>query len=272
MNINIYQIYYDELTREMLAPGFIPLDNTENLRPDWFEFWVILNFLQKNELKDNNWYGFLSPRFYEKTEFSSNFVIKALENFGNDADVMLFSPGWDQLFFFLNPFEQGDMWHPGLLTLSQKFIDSLNLNVNLSNLVTDMSCSVFSNYIIAKREFWIKWKTIAEAFFNYSENNPELTSLTKYGTAGNRLPIKTFIQERFASLILATEDLKTVAPDQSFSVPISPLFHDNPKTRRLLQGCDLMKSKYRETLDGKFLSAYWDLRKNIQLHSVDKHN
>jgi hypothetical protein len=43
----IYQIYYNIETQKKILPGFIPLDNTKNLRPDWFEFWVILNFLRK---------------------------------------------------------------------------------------------------------------------------------------------------------------------------------------------------------------------------------
>ena len=42
--IFIYQIYYSKETRSKLDPGFIPLDNTENQRPDWREFWCIKSF------------------------------------------------------------------------------------------------------------------------------------------------------------------------------------------------------------------------------------
>jgi hypothetical protein len=78
MRIFIYQIYYNNETQKKILSGFIPLNNTKNLRPDWFEFWVILNFLRNNILDDDAWYGFLSPKFYEKTGFNSNFVFNVI--------------------------------------------------------------------------------------------------------------------------------------------------------------------------------------------------
>ena len=64
---NIYQIYYDEPSRQALDSGFIPLDNTDNLRPDWSELWVIRRFLLNTPLIEDQWYGFLSPKFTAKT-------------------------------------------------------------------------------------------------------------------------------------------------------------------------------------------------------------
>jgi len=264
MNKYIYQIYYNEETKKSLLPGFIPLDNTKNLRPDWFEFWVILNYLREHTLKEGAWYGFLSPKFYEKTGFEPQFILDVIENYGDKGNVLLLSPGWDQLSYFLNPFEQGDVWHPGLLELSQKFINTLGLKVNLSKLVSDTTSSVFSNYIIAKKEFWDEWKKIAEAFFEYVENNPEYTNQTSYGAKSNQYPMKTFIQERFASLILSIGSFRVFTPDQSVTGPIfTRLFSNDSRTRRLLQTCDLMKFKYREKSDEKFLSMYWEMRRDI---------
>ena len=56
---NLYQIYYNEETRASLDSGFIPLDNTTNLRPDWGEFFVIRHFLRNNPLNEDEKYGFL---------------------------------------------------------------------------------------------------------------------------------------------------------------------------------------------------------------------
>lgn len=265
----IYQIYYNDETQKKLLPGFIPLDNTKNLRPDWFEFWVFLNFLRNNALDDDAWYGFLSPKFYEKTGFNSDFVLKAIENYGELGDVALFSPGWDQLAYFLNPFEQGEVWHPGLMGASQDFLNKYQLGINLNTLVSDTSSSVFSNYIIAKKEFWIQWRKIAEQFFEYVENNPEYQITTSYGSIENQFHIKTFIQERLATLILSSNTFKVLSPDQSFSARIfTRLFPDDIKTRRLLQACDLMKTKYRESKDEKYLEMYWSIRGDIQYSNL----
>ena len=130
----VYQIYYDEASRQNLDPGFIPLDNTANERPDWFEFWVIRNFLKNHALEEQAWYGFLSPRFQAKTGIKSEAVSKMLERFGGLFDVALFSPHWDQLAYFLNQFEQGEVWHPGLLNLAQSFFDEIGRKVDLKKI------------------------------------------------------------------------------------------------------------------------------------------
>jgi len=261
----IYQIYYDEETQKKILPGFIPLDNTKNLRPDWFEFWVILNFLRNSALEEDAWYGFLSPKFYQKTGFNSGFVIKVIEKYEDVADVAIFSPAWDQLAYFLNPFEQGEVWHPGLTALSQEFINKYQLEINLDTLVSDRSTAVMSNYIIAKKRFWLQWRKIAEQFFEYVENSPNLQINTSYGSPQHQYPMKTFIQERLATLILSTGTFKVISPDQSFSAPIyKRLFPIDINTRRVLQACDLMKTKYIEKKDKKYLEMYWKLRAGIQ--------
>lgn len=178
-------------------------------------------------------------------------------------------PGWDQLAYFLNPFEQGEVWHPGLIDASQNFLNIYQPQINLNSLVCDSYSAVFSNYIIAKKEFWIEWKKIAEQFFKYAESDPEYQTSTSYGSFENQFPMKTFIQERLATLILCTNNFKVLSPDQSFSAPIfTRLFPDDIKTRRLLQTCDLMKTKYRESKDEKYLEMYWRLRKDIQYSNL----
>lgn len=245
-------------------PGFIPLDNTKNLRPDWYEFWVMLNFLRNHDLEDDAWYGFLSPKFYEKTGFHSDFVFKVIDAYANQGNVVLFSPGWDQISYFLNPFEQGEVWHPGLMAISQDFVNKCQPGVNLNTLVSDMSTSVFSNYIVAKKEFWAQWRKIAEQFFEFVENNLEHQMTTSYGSLQNQTPMKTFIQERLATLILSTHDFKVFSPEENLSAPIfTRLFPGDGKTRRLLQACDLMKAKYREKKDEKYLQMYWSIRGDI---------
>lgn len=44
-NLHIHQIFYSDDTRRTLDPGFIPLDNLANERPDWREYWPIRKFL-----------------------------------------------------------------------------------------------------------------------------------------------------------------------------------------------------------------------------------
>ena len=124
--MNVFQIYYDEASRSVLDPGFIPLDNSRNERPDWFEFWAIRSFLNSKVLDPNAWYGFLSPNFNAKTEMDSHFVLNCLSRVSPDYEVALFTYAPDVLAIHLNPFEQGEYAHPGLLRASQAFLITTN--------------------------------------------------------------------------------------------------------------------------------------------------
>ena len=265
--IFVYQIFYDEESKRNLNFGFIPLDNTDNERPDWYEFWVIRNFLKNNELQENAWYGFLSPKFVEKIGLQPLTVLYWLEMHDACNDVALFSPGWDQLAYFLNPFEQGEMWHPGLTELSQRCFENIGLKIDLNSLVTYSKTSVFSNYIIARPNFWNRWLSIADRFYDLVEGNimPELKQTTSYGLKSTQAPIKAFIQERISSIILAQGQFKVTLPDRSQNAPIyTVLFKNDSATRRMLQACDLLKEKYCLTNNDDYLKMYYKIRNDIE--------
>jgi len=268
MQAQIHQIYYNEATRQQVMPGFIPLDNSRNERPDWFEFWVILNFLRNHPLHDDTWYGFVSPRFQDKTGYSAPQVLHTLQTAPQDTEVFLFSPGWDQICYFLSPWEQGEAWHPGIQAMSQQLLDRCGIQAQLANLVTDSSCTVFSNYLVANKRFWTDWLQLAEPFFAFMESaEGQATAMaqdTSYGIAANRYPMKTFIQERFATLLLATGQYRVVFTDASQTAPIfGRLFGQQPETRRALQACDLLKRKFRLTGDLSYLEMYRKIRADI---------
>ena len=71
-SIFIHQIFYNAYTEKSLDQGFIPLDNSDNVRPDWREYWPIRKYLINNELNENDLYGFFSPKFKEKTGLSAD--------------------------------------------------------------------------------------------------------------------------------------------------------------------------------------------------------
>ena len=266
LNICIYQIFYDDVSKTKLDPQFIGLDNSANKRPDWFEFWPIRNFLLNNKLEENSWYGFLSPNFSAKTGFSAEFVKKILHDFDGKSDVALFTHSWDQLAYFLNPFEHGESWHAGLMEESQKFVDYIDLEVDLKTLVTYNTISVYSNYIIAKPNFWKEWLRLASQFFDYAES--ELSGLRKltasYGYQDNQVSMKTFIQERLATLLLSQHEFNVVVPNQSHSAPISSIiFKEDKHTRPALQALDFLKEKYSLTKDKIYLEMYYKIRDEI---------
>jgi hypothetical protein len=265
MNVNIYQIFYDEFTRANLDSGFIPLDNRHPTETGWYEFWPILNFLNNQKLDEDAWYGFLSPKFESKIGMRSNDLLEIIEANSNRADVILLSPEWDQISYFINVFEQGEMWHPGIKSLTQQFLDTISVNINLDEQVMDASNSVFSNYIIAKKNYWTQWKEYANLFFDYANLRPEYGREVG-GVFYSNYPMKAFIQERLASIVLTTSAFPTININQSEWGPINTiLFDDTHETRKLLRQCNELKSKFRKTGDGMYMSQYWDVRSKVKL-------
>ena len=261
--VEIRQIFYNDATRSSINNLFIPLDNT-NGKSDWFEFWPIFEFLSNNELKDETWYGFFSPKFENKMGISSkeacNFINK-----NNDADVILFSTDWDQLTYFVNPWEQGELWHPGITLETQKFCDSVGMEIKIDQLVTSTKSSVFSNFIVAKKRYWDVWLKTAELFFHYSNNieNGLKDRLVKYDAS--ILPMKVFIQERLHALILSRQlfDVRNIKPGKT--IPFSLLFEDTPENKKLLTACDEIKQQISEKVSNESLvQEYLKIRSKVK--------
>jgi len=92
MKTKIYQIFYNEETKKTHDAGFLPLDNTENQRPDWREYWPIRNYLLNELLDEDALYGFFSPKFKAKTGLSSEECFYFIKSQPWDIDVVSFSP------------------------------------------------------------------------------------------------------------------------------------------------------------------------------------
>jgi hypothetical protein len=111
----VYQIRYG--ASQEGDHDVLPLDNTANERPDWFEYWTMRTFLRTQPLDENSFYGFLSPRFESKTNLSGREVHEFIRRHGDTANVLLFTPSLHLTAYYLDVFKYGDRCHPGLLGL-----------------------------------------------------------------------------------------------------------------------------------------------------------
>jgi hypothetical protein len=272
---HVFQIYYNDVTRSSLDPGYLSLDNTRNERPDWYELWVIRNFLHRNSLSENDWYGFLSPKFRAKTNLTAQQVYQFLELSKHRAEVALILVAWDQIAYFMNPFEQGEIWHPGITALSQTVFGQLGHNSPLSDLVTHSGNFTFCNYIIAKPAYWREWLRLADGLFGLVENQTTelvkyLQRKTSYGLDYNQTPqqgpMKSFLQERLPAIILAARKFQVCTLNTSNTFPVHHgLFNVGHSTRGVLQTCDLLKQRFCETGDERFLNLFKDIRQLVTL-------
>ena len=256
----IYQIFYDHKSRELVSPLFLPLDNTENLRPDWYEFWPIRKSVAKIQMHENAFYGFLSPNFSLKTGYSPAEVLDTVKSISDHIDVILLTPNVAELVCYTNPFIQGETWHPGLMNVCEVFFKKVDSEINLKQLVTTLDNSVYSNYILANPRFWRNWSKIADQLFDYAED-PEselfdaLNVPTNYKEERN-VQMKVFVQERIATFLLANGEYNTFVPSHFKKLKM----HDN-EVRAFLVYLENLKNAYRKSGNSLFLSEFHNVLK-----------
>lgn len=249
----------------MLDPGFTPLDNSANERPDWREYWPIRRFLLSQRWQRDCLYGFLAPRFREKTGLSAEDVRRRLSAAPADCDVCVLSGYDDQGAEYLNVFEQGNRNQPGLTETATKLLLGIGLSDRPGDTVNTVQDSIFCNYFAAGADFWREWLTLNEKLFAIAEHHR--------GALGDRLNVqlpyrdaqvamKVFIMERTASYLLATQPRWRTAPKQPFELPLGTEL--NRPFLRELAGLDAEKAAFRRTGDKRHLESFHALRRRYR--------
>jgi hypothetical protein len=187
-------------------------------------------------------------------------VIDFLNAQGGTPDVVLFSPYYDQIAFFLNQWEQGAMTHRSSLA----FEESLALiapEFRMYETVSSARNSVFCNYFVAKADFWTAWFERCERLFDCAERAE--SALGRALSEGidyksQMTPAKVFIVERVASALLATQPHWRAKAYNPMLLPFSesPISGLGPE----LAALDALKIAYQTEPHQPYMRAFFQLR------------
>jgi hypothetical protein len=265
--VHLHLIVYSAATRALVTPGWQVLDNQDNPRPDWFEYWPVRQRLLNGPLDEDAFYGFFSPKFCAKTNLSHQQVCDFVLQHAAQADVLLFSPQPDMGAFFLNVFEQGETFDPGLIDAYGQFLQHIGRPAPLRQMVMDTRQVCFSNYFVARPAFWREWLALNEALFAICEGpasplQQALTHVTTYpGPAGKGVQRKVFLQERATSLLLATQPRWRSLPHDPFGMGWSmSRFRDHPQEAFI---SDALKRAFRDTGWPHYMQAFAQVRQRF---------
>ena len=264
MAINVFQIFYDEDTRKILDPAFLPLDNSNAARPDWLEYWPIRTVLLNNNFADTDYVGFLSPRFFEKTGFLGAQVKALVERSG--AEVVAFSPIFFDIARRQNIFLQGELFKPGLLSVSEEVLEAIGLGLDLKNLWQDQTRTIYSNYFVARYRFWKRWFGYCEQIFAMCERNDtplagRLNAFVRHRRVLDRYQMKIFIIERVVSALLeklnmnAASKFNFVHQREDYVNAMKSLGKEPLDYSRFLL-LDALKGQYLKTRQAPYLNLY----------------
>lgn len=259
--LTAYQIFYSPQTRAMLDPGFTPLDNSVNERPDWREYWPIRRVLLGTPLDEDRFYAFLAPRFGEKARLSALQVQALVARAAPETDVVILSPYPDQAAIYLNVFEQGDAHQKGLMSTAERALAAAGQALSPRRLVNSTRDAIFCNYFAARPAFWRAWLDLNERLFALAEARPSALAdeMSKpVGYNNTTVDLKVFIMERIASYLLGGDPRWRAMVDNPFALP-----HANPAAARQpleLFKLDALKLAFKQTGDERYLAAFLHAR------------
>jgi hypothetical protein len=260
-NVEIRQIFYSEITRGQCDPGFLLLDNSTNLRPDWREYWPIRQYFAGEPPQPGVAYGFLSPKFGAKTGLVSADVRAFVSR--NDADVYLFSPYFDHSAYYRNMFEQAEANHPGILPTLERAFALFPRGESINALVMSSCDTVFSNYLVADGRFWDVWLTCCGTLFDVAEDGRTDLGLALVAAAPYvhaQAEAKVFAMERVASFLLHTGAWKVCVYDP-MRLPLGDSFAASYPAELCV--LDALKIAYQRTGREEYLERFEELRANI---------
>ena len=268
----LHQIYYSPQTLAGLDPGFSPLDNSANERPDWREYWPIRRFLLQSELAADTYYGFFSPKFRQKTGLDARAARDFIAQQGDDPDVVSFSPFFDQMTLSLNIMEQAIGQHGECRDAVSQCAALVAPEFRIDRSVTTAANTILCNFFAAKPAFWREWLAQCERIYRLAEESVtplgrELNQVVAHG-AGTA-PLKVFVIERVATLMLWSQPKWRVRAYDPALLPPSP----GPLAKTLsiadLSVLEALKIAYERSGLERFLMLYGQLRgRFIQRHAA----
>jgi len=262
-DLELYHIGYTEETVAQLPSGFKLLNNIDNIRPDWYEYWPIRNFLLNKRLEEGKYYGFFSPKFKKKTGIDPLDLRSTICNIKGKPDVIFICPQPEVGAIFKNLYYGSDFTDRGALKTASEIFRKSKLKINLESMIQDSRSIIFSNYFLANSRFWKEWLDICETIYINSESEQhdndlylQLNKKTNYGPSTQR---KVFMIEGVASTILQTKKYN------SYGISItSDAAKGNFNTGDMQHIiCDSLKIAYNETKDEKFLLKFEEESNNL---------
>ena len=285
MTLTAYHIGYDEKTRSECPNGFTLLDYNNEF-PRFKEIIPILMELKSRDWQPNEFVGFFSPRFFEKTGLEFNDIEKSYQKYKNSKDVILFSSFLPETYYWLNPWEQGEWVNPGVGKISNIVAKKLGISNNLADVPIPVNRFVFSHYLIAQRPFWEKWMELTNAYLELCEKSKVLAEFTTVYNGSNH-SVHPFVVERFPSLLLSTQNFSSIQDEDYIQAHRSicgsytnrpaeeiPYWWTFLSTRvndpfLLLERMNLCKENFEQTDADQFKNEYWSYRIRCSMYGGD---
>ncbi len=247
----IFQIFYNEVSKKKIDPSFTPYDNSKG-DAKWFEYGVFRDNYLNGEFKKNEYTGFLSWKFQQKTGITGYEFLEFIRK----------NPGYDV--YFINPFQlytnrfknvwdSGEYSHPGLKEIVNSIFQKIGYKIDLDKIVNSHEDSLYCNYWVGNLRFWNLFMEFCEPIFTYIESSGDSfieERILREADAVIDATFIPFIMERMFSTLLFLHKGKiksipyTYKSLRKYPFCIYPFYKNLEKLKILeLQGKDVQASR-----------------------------
>jgi hypothetical protein len=212
----IFQVYFKPEQLPQLDLDFTPCDNTANLQPDLQEWHVWDREYDACCADSLDYWGFFSWRFKEKMNMTGKQVNAYIAD-NPGYDVYLFNPCIVNEALFANSWEQGDMYHPGLSAIADKFLAKLGYtDTSVLELLLDRNRTSFATYTVGNRQFWDGYMAFSRRIFTEADIDAEFKKLvftpgTSNYARNSSYSMFAFLNERLISTYLELTNANVLA-------------------------------------------------------------
>ena len=212
LTTKVFQIYYKDEQKSNLDSAFVPYDNTSNPDPAIQE-WLIWDKLYQQCCEEGlEYWGIVSWKFKDKMAITGQQLFDHIAA-NPGSDVYLFNPAIVNEALFINGWEQGDRWHPGLSDIANTFLAKAGYeDYDVKQVLLDRTRMSFATYFVASRKFWDGYMELSRKIFTEAEKDVDFNQKV-FGEGGSgynlnkSLPQFPFLNERLVGTYMDIMDL-----------------------------------------------------------------
>jgi predicted O-linked N-acetylglucosamine transferase (SPINDLY family) len=145
--------------------------------PAWQHFRRVRELFHINahsiSVDEHRLYGFLPHDFFVLARMDTHQILEKVDRLSSKTEVTGIVLPTDANAFFLNVFEQVEVFDPGFTAMCEQFFASAGVPVRMQSLVMDARQSIVTPFLLARPVFWRRWLAVAEqlyALMQSSEN------------------------------------------------------------------------------------------------------
>ena len=199
----LYQICFEQNQISQVKSPMVAFDNTSNERPELREYHSFKKIIDNQHATEL--YGVFGPRAEEKLRYSGKEIYDEIVS-NSGKEFYLFNHARIQSVVFLNVWEQGEYFHPGIKKIMRYVLDKNGYDYTVIDSIMTEKQMCFCSYFVATKKAWIEYMQFVDDIKSTLSALPDELATIYHGSANyardSSLGMFPFIIERLLSTYL----------------------------------------------------------------------